>query len=688
MSEIKKAQEFTFPRVDDATWHDVAERSLRGRGTFESRLVSTTLDGFDVQPLYSHLDKDTGFPGLPPFTRGSTPLPANDEAWEIRQEFAHPDFKTTNEQLLRDLSRGVAGATLVLDKGFNRGTDDATQIGLPIRTVNDLTSTLDGAHLSMIGIDIKAGVNGHSALALLVAHLDGADGQRSDLRGSIGYDPLSQLLLDGTLSINETRIFDLGADLVHWTRKNTPNIRPIVVSGRVVQEAGASEGQEIAWQLATGIEWMRALTARGVRANDAADSITFHSTVARDIFLEIAKLRALRQTWGRALEAIGVDEAHRAMDLHVRGSSATLSQRDPWVNMLRITGHTYSAALGGAQSITTPSYDDVLAIPVEFGRRIARNTQLILRDESHLCRVHDAVGGSYYFETLTKQYADIAWTTMQEIEVAGGAIAWATQGTLSENIGAVRAKRDKDISTRRMPLTGVSEYPNLTEAPIETPEPPSRTPATGGPTADRTLAAIEAGTFDGSVAEAALADAKNGVLSSAILTAIESGSNALSAPALPRLRYARHWEALRDAADQYKGDHGDFPQAFLACVGRIPEHRARASFAQNLFAAAGINAPINDGWETIEEIVQAFKESNAPIACICSTDKRYADIVKPLAKALTDAGAKRIVVAGNPRDNKDAWKAAGVHAGIYMGCSALQTMRELLTTYDLTLNED
>lgn len=688
MSEIKKAQTFNFPRVDDATWHDVATRSLRGRGTFESRLVSTTLDGFEVQPLYSALEDDSGYPGVAPFTRGSTPLPGKHEAWEIRQEFAHPDTKTTNEQLLRDLSRGVSGATLVFDNGFHRGTDDATDVGLPIRAIKDLQSTLDGAHLSMFGIDMDGGVNGHSALALLVGHLDSTDGKRSDVRGSIGYDPLSQLLSDGTLPINQARIFDLGADLVQWTRKNTPGIRPIVVSGRVVHEAGASEGQEIAWQLAAGIEWMRALTARGIDANDAAQSITFRSTTARDIFLEIAKLRALRQTWARALEAIGVDEAHRPIDLHVRGSSAALSQRDPWVNMLRVTGHAYSAALGGAQSITTASYDDVLAIPVEFGRRIARNTQLILRDESHLCRVHDAVGGSYYFEALTKKYADIAWTTMQEIEAAGGAIAWATSGALDKSIASVRAKRDKDIGTRRMPLTGVSEYPNLTEKPVDTPTPPSRTPQTGGAAAERTTAAINAGTFDGSVTEAAIQDAQNGALSSSILAAIQGGSDALSAPAMPRLRYARHWEALRDGADTYKETHGTLPQAFLACVGRIPEHRARASFAQNLLGAAGIEAPINDGWETLDDVVAAFKESGAPVACICSTDKRYADIVAPLAKALTDAGAQRVLVAGNPRDNADAWKAAGVNDSIFMGCNAIDSMRALLQSYNVSINEN
>src|SRR5690625_4859562 len=194
MSEIKKAQEITFPRVDDATWEDVATRSLKGRGTFESRLVSTTLDGFDVRPLYTQLAENSGFPGVAPFTRGSTPLPEADEAWEIRQEFAHPEFKTTNAQLLRDLARGVAGTILVLDEGFARGTDNAVHVGLPIRSLADLRSTLDGAHLSMISIDLQAGLNGHAALGLLIAYARETNTDLSELRGTIGYNPLGQLL--------------------------------------------------------------------------------------------------------------------------------------------------------------------------------------------------------------------------------------------------------------------------------------------------------------------------------------------------------------------------------------------------------------------------------------------------------------------------------------------------------------
>lgn len=687
MSEIKSAQAITFAPVDYATWRAEAERSLRG-GDFDKRLVSRTLDGFDVQPLYSELEGSTGFPGLPPFTRGSKPVPNADEAWEIRQEFAHPNLKTTNEQILRDLDRGVSGISLIFDAGLSRGSDDASFRGVPVRSTEDMASVFDGVYFSMVGLSLNAGLNGHGVLALLAQHVANAGAAMSDVRGSLGYDPIGQLLLDGHLDVDATRAFDLGADLVRWTREHAPNLRPIAVSGRVVQEAGASEAQEIAWALSTGILWMRELTARGISANDAADALAFHLTVARDIFLEIAKLRAMRQVWARALEAIGVDPAHRAMDLNVRGSAATISQRDPWVNMLRVTGHTYSAALGGAQSITTPSFDEGVAVPAEFGRRIARNTQLILRDESHLVRVQDAAGGSFYFEKMTSNYAKLAWETMQVIEAAGGALHYATSGQLDAAVGAIRARRNKDIATRRMALTGVSEFPNLTEKPVDTPATSAVAPRTAQAVASSTADAVRAGRFDGSVMQAAIADVQGGALASAIFRAITVDSQGLQAPAMPALRYTGAWEDLRDAADALAARQGGFPQVFLACIGRIPEHRARATFAQNLFAAGGMNAPMNDGFESIEDAVDAFRQSGTDVACICSTDARYADIVVPLAAALRDAGARQIVVAGKAGEAEAQWREAGVSTFIYMGCDALSIVRDTLAGFgaDLTSN--
>lgn len=682
MSDIKAVRSQTFAPVDYAKWRAEAERSLKG-ASFEKRLVSRTLDGFEVQPLYTDVPADSGFPGLAPFTRGANAVPA-EEGWEIRQEFAHPDLKTTNAQILRDLDRGVSGISLVLDGGFARGVDAASSAGVPARTVADLRSAFSGVYTSMVGVSFNAGANGHGALALLAGFVE-AEGQKlSDVRGTVGYDPIGQLLEDGSVQLDEAQIFDLGADLARWTRANAPKLRPIAVNGRQIQEAGASEAQEIGWALALGIAWLRELTARGLSANDAADSIAFNLAAGRDIFLEVAKLRAARQVWARALEAIGVDAGHRAMELNVRGSQATISKRDPWVNMLRATGHTFSAALGGAQSITIPSFDSAIAPAEEFGRRIARNTQLILRDESHLARVADPAGGSYYLETMTQKYAELAWGFMQEVEAAGGALAFVTSGKLSEKVVAVRTQRAKEIATRRMALTGVSEYPNLTEKPVETPVPAAVAPAAAGDKAAATAAAVSAGKFDGSVAAAAIQDAKAGVASSAILAVLGQGRS-VSAPALAAVSYHGAWEDLRDAADGYAARNGGYPQVFLACIGRIPEHRARATFAQNLFAAGGMNAPMNDGFASVEEAVEAFRQSGTDVACICSSDARYEEVVEPLAAALKAAGARQVILAGRNAEKEAAWTAAGVSTFIFMGCDALSTVRATLEGFGVTV---
>lgn len=683
MSDIKSAQAQTFAPVDYATWRAEAERSLRGGGTFESRLVSKTLDGFEVQPLYSEFNGDNEYPGVAPFTRGSDAVPA-EEGWEIRQEFSHPDLKTTNAQILRDLERGVSGISLVLDHGFARGHNDAVKRGVPIRDGKDLESALQGVHLSMVGFSAQAGINAHGLLAALADYAARSGQKLKDLRGTLGYDPVSQLLADGTVAADAKRLFDLGADLAHFCRSNAPKLRPILVSGRSVQEAGASEGQEIAWALALGIEWMRALTSRGLSANDAAQSITFQVSVARDIFLEIAKLRAMRHVWARALEAIGVDEAFRAIELNARGSNATLSQRDPWVNMLRITGHTFSASLGGAQSVTTPSFDEAIAIPEEFGRRIARNTQLILRDESHLVRVQDAAGGSFYLESMTQNYAKIAWETMQSIESAGGAIAYAVAGALTQKVADARGHREKQIATRRLALTGVSEFPNLTEKPVEAAALSPVQPQAATGEAGATAQAIAKGAFDGSVANAAIEDLKQGANTLAILQALTTEA-ATNAPALPAIRYAGPWEELRDAADGLAAKQGGFPQLFLANIGRIPEHRPRSSYAQNLFAAGGIHAENNDGFPAIDQAVDAFKASGLNVACICSTDAQYADVAAPLAKALKAAGARQVILAGKPGDNEADWRNAGIDTFIYMGADALGIMRETLAGFGADL---
>lgn len=674
MSDITSARNQRFETVEFETWKQEAEKSLKG-ASFDKRLVSQTLDGIRVDPLYLQSSTPSGFPGVSDFTRGARALPRTDEAWEIRQDFAHPDAKSSNEQMLRDLERGVSGIGVVLDRGFSSGIDEASSCGTPIRSLDDVRSLLEGVHLNMVRVAFNPGVNAHSIAALLAEYVAGSKTTLADLSGTLGYDPYGQLLREGSMSLGREAIFDLGADLASWCRTHAPQLRAIRVDARRYSELGGSEAQELAWGLAEGIEWMRELMARGLSADDAARSLEFSFAAGRDIFIELARLRSARQLWARALEAIGVSEELRAMEMHVRSATATLSRRDPWVNMLRVTGHCFSAALAGASSITTAAYDEALAISIEFGRRIARNTQLILRDESHLGKVLDPAGGSYYLESLTEAYRDKAWAGMQAVEAAGGLLRFITSGTLNSETQAVMSEREKRIARRKMPLTGVSEFPNLHEKPIDTPVASPVAPQRGQTGAPATSGALKAGVFDGSVVEAARKDIAGRALSSAILCALFGMEGELTAPAMRPVRYSASWEAMRDASDAHVAAGNARPEVFLANLGRIPEHRARAMFAQNLLQAGGIEAPNNDGAESIAELVEAFRSSGAPAACICSTDARYAESAAELARALKAAGAQRVLLAGRPGELEDALREAGVDGFMFVGCDALSVVR-------------
>lgn len=686
MSDITSARNQRFEKVDVETWKHEAEKSLKG-GSFEKRLVSETLDGIRVEPLYLEAKEAAGFPGVPDYRRGARALPRSEEAWEIRQEFAHPSPKTSNEQMLRDLERGVSGISVVLDRGFSSGDDEASACGTPVRSLDDMRSLLEGVHLNMVGLSFNPGINAHGLAGLLAEAAKAQDVELSELRGALGFDPYGQLIREGRLPLGRKAVFDLGADLVRWSRANAPELRAISVNARRYNEIGGSEAQELAWGLAEGIEWMRELMARGISADDAAASIGFSFAAGRDIFIELARLRTARALWARALEAIGVSEELRAMEMHVRSSTATLSRRDPWVNMLRVTGHCFSAALAGASSITTSSYDEALAISVEFGRRIARNTQLILRDESHLGKVLDPAGGSYYLESLSSAYRDKAWSGMQEVEAAGGLLSYMTSGALNDAVQGVMSERERRLARRKMPLTGVSEFPNLYEKPVDTPVADPVSPLRSETGASATSAALKAGNFDGSVVEAARKDVAAGTLSSAILCALMGLEGELEAPAMSPVRYSASWEALRDASDAHVAAGNARPEVFLANLGRIPEHRARAMFAQNLLHAGGVDAENNDGAHDISSVVSAFKESGAPAACICSTDARYAESAAELARELKNAGASLVLLAGRPGDLESALREAGVDDFMYVGCDALSVVRASAKALGVALDD-
>jgi methylmalonyl-CoA mutase len=356
-----------------------------------------------------------------------------------------------------------------------------------------------------------------------------------------------------------------------------------------------------------GVAYLRALTDAGLPVAEAFDALEFRWSVGVEQFPSIAKLRAARRVWGRVAELCGVTEG-RGQYQHAVTSAAMLTRRDPWVNMLRTTIACFAAAVGGADAITVAPFDAALGVPDDFARRIARNTHAILHDESSLGRVLDAAGGSWFVESLTDELAGKAWEVFTAVERAGGALAALDGGTLEAMIAPVRARRAEDIAHRRAPITGVSEFAFVDEAPVTRPPLPAEP--------------------DG---------------------------------LLPRVRYAQEFEALRDRADAAP----ERPRVFLATLGPFAAHSARAGFAANLFQAAGLAC--------VTGPVEEFAAADTPVACLCSSDRVYADEAEAAAKALREAGAEYVWLAGRGDH-------PGVDGLVFVGVDALAVLR---TTLDL-----
>ncbi|NYJ04673.1 methylmalonyl-CoA mutase subunit beta [Petropleomorpha daqingensis] len=445
-----------------------------------------------------------------------------------------------------------------------------------------------------------APVSVQGGLPAAEAYLSLVEG-RTDLApgGSLGLDPLGEQAASG-----EPQDLSGLADLA---RRAAPlGLRTVTVDATVFADAGASAVEELGCSLAAGVAYLRALTDGGLSVDEAFAALEFRYAATADQFTTIAALRAARRLWDRVGEESGAAPEVRAQRQHAVTSSVMTTKRDPWVNMLRTTVACFAAGVGGADAVTVQPFDAALGLPDSFSRRIARNTQNLLVEEGSLARVLDPAGGSWYVESLTEDLAQAAWSWFTEIERAGGLAAALDSGLVAVRIREAWEARSKRLAKRADAITGVSEFPNLDEKLPER-EPAADPRPTGG---------------------------------------------------LPRVRAAQEFEALRDAADAA----GARPAVYLATIGPVARHTARASFAGNLFQAGGIATPAGDG-------ASGLAEAGTTVACICGTDKDYAESAAGLAKELRDAGATSVWLAGKPDLAVD-----GVDGYVYAGCDALDTL--------------
>ena len=600
-------------------WLAAVENVLHGR-SFEQVLVSRTRDGLDIEPLYDSSTApvvDTSLPGAGTFVRGSIDVARLRHGWDIRQPHGGDDLDAVNVEIVDDLERGVTSIEL-----------DRPAAGW---TVERMGRALDGVMLDVAPVALAPHADLDAARAVI--GLWDRDDVRTDTRGSLGLDPLGEHGRSGHAGSGQAGSGEPGsvdatecASFVVEQLATRPLVHGLVVDSQRYVDAGATEVQELAWGTATGVAYLRALVDAGLDVDHAAPRIAFRWAATGEQFLTIAKLRAARRMWARALEVSGLAAADRVQYQQAVTPLAMFSRRDPWVNLIRATTAALAAVVGGADSVTVLRFDRLVDRSDRLGRRAARNTQILLMEESHLGRIVDPAGGSWFVESLTDRLANEAWVRFREVEQAGGMASYLASGVLRQDVDASWAVRLNALGTREEAWIGVNRFPDLDEAtPI---------PAEGG------------------------ADSGRG---------------------LPIRRPAAPFERLRDAADRHRAETGNRPHVHIAAIGAQALHASRSTWVTNMLGVGGVAVTGGDvdGSESPIAVEAAFAASGATVAAICAVDALYAERGPSTAMALREAGAELIALVGDPGERRDELMAAGIDEFWHEGVDVLQALQRL-----------
>ncbi len=655
--------EFPRPAADD--WLALVEKALKGRGP--DSLRSVTPDGITIEPLYTHeqhghAGDHAGLPGLGSHTRGATAAAAVAQGWDIRAAVEHPDPTEANRAALAELERGVTSLHLRLGSG-----------GVLADTLDRLDQTLAGVHLDLAPIILDDGADFASSAALLMALWDRRGVPSSAALGSFGADPIGALARSGRLIESLDGAMVRLADLARVSADRYPQVSTAVADGTVWADAGATPAAELAATIATAVTYLRAMTSAGLDIDAACAELTLRVSVDADQFGSIARVRAVRRLWARIAEASGATGG--SIRVQATTTNRMLTRHDPWVNMLRTTVACFAGATGGADGITLAPFDAAIGFSDDFARRIARNTQVLLHEESNLHRVIDPAGGSWFVEQLTDELAELAWARFQDIERAGGLTTTLVEGSLQNDLAASRAARTLELAHRRAPLTGVSEFPNLAEEPVER----SQWAELGGPDSASPIEVPDPCTGDGSATTALMAAASENPTRAPSPTPV--GTRQTATP-VGSHRDAEPFETLRDRSDHHLAATGSRPRVFLATLGSVARHTSRATFARNFFEVGGIEPDSvgDQGLADADAAAAAFIASGTSIACLCSDDPLYEELAEPVARALKAAGALAVWLAGRAGDHTDAWAAAGIDGYVGVGTDIVTTLTEALDT--------
>lgn len=609
MAENREKLFDQFPPVSTETWKEKVIADLKG-ADFDKKLVWRTNEGFNVQPMYraediENLKTTNSLPGEYPFIRGTKTT----NEWYIRQSIVVENVEEANAKAKDVTSKGVTSL------GFQVKKDELTAA--------DFKTLLDGINVEKTEINIEACPRHAVANAkALVEYLKSAN-LVDVFKGSIKFDPFVRLLKHGV---------DFPGDIKATAKEllaivaPVKNLRVFTVDSVMLSDAGAYIAQELGYALSWGNEWMAQLTEAGVSADEAAKRIKFNMGISSNYFMEIAKFRAARMLWAQIVKQYKPECACACkMNVHAATSKFNQTIFDAYVNLLRTQTETMSAAIAGVDSITVTPFDAQYKTPDDFSERLARNQQLLLKEESHMDKITDPAGGSYYVETLTVSIADTAWKLFLELEEKGGFYAALKEGYVQTQVTETSKKRHADVAKRKESLLGTNQFPNFNEM-----------------AGDKIV----------------LKDCK------CCCAHNEEGGVAT----IPTARAASDFEALRLATEKA----ANRPKVFMLTIGNLAMRLARSQFSANFFACAGYEIIDNLGFNSVEEGINAAMEKKADIVVLCSSDDEYATYAPEAFKLLN--GRAEFVVAGNPACTEEL-QAAGITNFVHVRSNVLETLQ-------------
>lgn len=722
-----KFDEFTPPTWEE--WVDACNALLKGK-PFDKLMYTKTYEGITFDPIYTlrtgpvAMDKDLpldDYPGMGDYLRGSTVNGYKEAPWGIAQACDETLPSENNELLKHEIDKGSTVYNVRLDSASMDGVDvkDAEKpgdTGVSITTLEDMAHLLDGLDLKTYPFMMYCGPSTVRMIALAAAALKAKGKDTSELHGVIGANPLAQLVKNGTLIKPLSACYDDMAESIRWARKNAPHLRTIMARSEVFSRGGANAVQEVAYTFAMAVEYIREMEKRGVSIHDIAQSINFGFNVGNVFFIEIAKLRAAREVWANIMKAFGAEEADRSCRIHSRPAYFYRTIFDAGVNMLRNTTAMFSAVVGGVDTYENEPYDETVRKGDEFSRRIARNAHIILQEEFGMLRPIDPAGGSWALEHLTKEMAGKIWKEFQKIESMGGFTKALEAEYPQEQILDILKQRFKALDFRKDRAVGNNMYPNMAEELIE--PRPEDTPTLKKQLVKgvedyrkdmdkeylgKKLEELEASPAAGKL-DKAIEAFSAGATQNEVYKAMTPDGEAEKVRPITEHRWTERFERLRFDTENYKKETGKNVEVFLANMGRIPQHKARADFSTSFLQVGEFNVHLNNGFQDDEgkpgsrwdKCVEALKagcdDKGTPYDCavICSKDDTYPEDVPALAPRLKEVlGKGKLFLAGAaPKDLEQTYRDAGIDDFISVKANCYEIIRSLQREKGMKITEE